>query len=107
MKTKPYNLFISDEAEIDFDSSYLYYSDDSFTLADSFYKQIDESLETIRKYPLSFQKIHKNIRKFTVKHFPFIIYYQIEKNTIQIIAIFHTSRNPRIWKERTADKKNK
>jgi hypothetical protein len=38
MKTEPYNLSKSDEAENDFDSSYLYYSDDSFALANSLNK---------------------------------------------------------------------
>ena len=103
MKGKSYRLEISEEAENDFDNSYEYYYDDSPNLADTFFQRINASLEIITKSPLSFQVIHKTLRKFTVKKFPSIIYYQVVDCTIQIIAIFHTSRNPKIWTERIED----
>lgn len=103
MKKKPYSLEISDEAENDFDNSYEYYYNKSSNIASSFFQRIDVSLEIIRKSPLLFQEIHKNLRKYSVKQFPFVIYYQVVDFTIRIIAIFHTSRNPEIWKGRVED----
>jgi len=103
MKGKSYSLEISDEAENDFDNSYEYYYEDSPNVADAFFQRINFSLEIIKKSPLSFQEIHKTLRKFTVMKFPFVIYYQVVDYTIQIIAIFHTSRNPKIWTERIED----
>jgi toxin ParE1/3/4 len=103
MKGKPYSLEVSEEAENDFDNSYKYYFDDSPNVADTFFKRINTSLETIQKSPLSFQEVHKSLRKFTVKQFPFVIYYQVVDHTIRIIAIFHSSRNPKIWTERIED----
>lgn len=100
MKEKPYSIEISEEAENDFDNSYAYYNDESPNVANKFFQFINDSLENIIKSPLSFQKIHKDLRKFTVKKFPFVIYYQVVGYTIKIIAIFHTSRNPKIWSER-------
>jgi plasmid stabilization system protein ParE len=100
MKGKPYSIQISEEAENDFDNSYEYYYDDSPNVADAFFQIINDSLEIIKKSPLSFQRIHKSLRNFTVKKFPFVIYYQVVDYTIQVIAIFHTSRNPKIWTER-------
>lgn len=103
MKGKSYSLEISDEAENDFDNSYEYYYEDSPKVADAFFQRINASLEIITKSTLSFQVIHKTLRKFTVQKFPFVIYYQVVDCTIQIIAIFHTSRNPKIWTERIDD----
>jgi toxin ParE1/3/4 len=100
MKGKPYNIEISEEAENDFENSYEYYYDDSPKLADTFFRLINTSLETIKKTPLSFPEIHKSLRKFCVEKFPFVIYYQVVDYTIKVIAIFHTSRNPKIWTER-------
>lgn len=100
MKGKPYSIEISEEAENDLDNSYEYYFDDSPQVADTFFRRINTSLETIRKTPLSFPEIYKSLRKFTVKKFPFVIYYQVVDYTIRVIAIFHTSRNPKIWTER-------
>lgn len=95
-----YNIEFSDEAEIDLDESYEYYYDDSPKVADFFFQRISLSLEAIRSNPLLSPLVYKTIRKFVVKKFPFIIYYQIKETTIRVIAIFHTSRNPQIWNER-------
>lgn len=35
-----------------------------------------------------------------LRKFPFNIYFQVENCEIDILAIIHTSRNPKIWKKR-------
>lgn len=100
MKKKVFSIELLDEAERDFDNSYAYYLEDSPIVANAFFQRINFSFESIRKIPYSFPEVYKNIRKFTVKKFPFVIYFQIEEYTVKVIAIFHTSRNPEIWKER-------
>ncbi len=101
MKTKRFGIEISDEAEIDFDKSYqYYYSKESPKVANSFYKQINLSLEILKQHPASFPLAYKNVRKYVVKKFPFVIYYQLVGSAIRVIAIFHTSRNPEIWNDR-------
>lgn len=101
MKTKPFSIELSDEAEVDFDKSYEFYFEDSPKVADTFFKQINLGFENIKQTPISFPVTHKDVRKYVVKKFPFAIYYRIVDKTIKIIAIFHTSRHPEIWNERT------
>ncbi len=100
MRKKQFSVEVSDEAEIDLYSSYQYYAEESQKVAESFFKQIDLSLATIKKHPNSFPFAFKGVKKFVVKKFPFVIYYQLNESTIRVIAIFHTSRNPEIWNER-------
>jgi plasmid stabilization system protein ParE len=100
MKTKQFNIELLDEAEIDFDKSYEYYSEESPKVADIFFKQINLGFENIKQNPKSFPIAHKDVRKHVIKKFPFVIYYRIIHTVIQVIAIFHTSRNPEIWNER-------
>jgi toxin ParE1/3/4 len=101
MKIKPYSIELSDEAEVDFDKSYEYYYEDNPKVADTFFKRINLGFENVKKNPNSFPIAHKDVRKYVVKKFPFVIYYRIVDTVIQVIAIFHTSRNPEIWNERT------
>ena len=100
MKTKPFSIELSDEAEVDFEKSYEFYFEDSSKVADTFFKRINLGFENIKQNPYSFPIAHKNVRKYVVKKFPFVIYYQILDKVIQVIALFHTSRNPEIWNER-------
>jgi plasmid stabilization system protein ParE len=95
MRKKSFSIEISDEAEIDFDKSYEYYFEGSQKVADSFFKRINLSLENIRKNPMTFPKAFNDIRKFVVKKFPFVIYYQVFDSEIRVIAIFHSSRTPK------------
>lgn len=101
MKKKPFSIELSDEAEFDFDKSYEFYFEDSLIVADTFFKQINLGFENIKKKPKSFPIAHKDVRKYVVKKFPFVIYYRIVDAIIRVVAIFHTSRNPEIWNDRT------
>lgn len=100
MKIKLFSLELSDDAEVDFDKSYKFYYQDSPQVADAFFKQINLGFEDIKQNPESFPVAYKDIRKFVIKKFPFVIYYRKVDTQIQVIAIFHTSRNPEIWNDR-------
>lgn len=104
MKKEQYKIELSDEAEKDFDKSYQYYANENEKVADNFFQQVDKSLNKISESPDTFQKAYKNVRKYVMKKFPFIIYYQTTQLVVRVIAIFHTSRNPEIWKERVENK---
>ncbi|OYT16930.1 MAG: hypothetical protein B7C24_05225 [Bacteroidetes bacterium 4572_77] len=100
MKIKPFSTELSDEAEADFDKSYEFYYQDSPKVADTLFIRINLSFENIKQNPKSFPVAHKDVRKYVVKKFPFVIYYRIVDAVIQVAAIFHTSRNSEIWDER-------
>lgn len=79
MQKKPFSIELSDEAETDFDQSFEYYSAESKILADRFYTQINSSFKRICRNPLSSPKIFKNLHRFTLMKFPFVIYFQARK----------------------------
>jgi len=95
-----YRIQLSDKAEKDFDEAYEYYAYKSESAADKFYETVNNNLHTIKQSPETYQKFHKEVHRFVVSEFPFIIYYQIKELIIKVIAIFHTSRNPENWQSR-------
>ncbi len=68
MRTKPFNLEISDLAETDLKNAYQFYAEESTRVAESFFKQINSSLEVIKKNPRSFPCAYKSVQKFVVKN---------------------------------------
>tara|TARA_R110002072_G_scaffold13058_8_gene55312 strand:- start:634 stop:942 length:309 start_codon:yes stop_codon:yes gene_type:complete len=101
MKSNEFSIELSDEAQIDFDKSYNYFFKESPKIADTFFKKINKSFEDIKRNPFVFPVAYQEeVRKFVVNKYPFIIYYQVVNSKINVIAIFHTSRNPEIWNER-------
>jgi len=57
----------------------------------------------IGKNPTAYPVVHNHVRKSVLKRFPFVVYFRIKEVIIQVIAIFHTSRNPEIWKDRAEE----
>jgi len=100
MKQPVYKIELSDEAEEDFNNSYNFYAKESQKVADNFLKQVDSCFVQISKNPEGNTYAFGEIRKLVMKKFPFIIYYKVKETIIKVIAIFHSSRNPEIWKER-------
>jgi len=97
-----YKYFFEIEAQTEFYESVYYYASISKDLAFRFSNSIKTSVKNICSNPYANPKIFKNIRRFYVINFPFIIYYLTNENeeSIHIISVFHTSRNPKEWKKR-------
>jgi plasmid stabilization system protein ParE len=62
--------------------------------------KVDEVLNLITNMPRVHPVIYKNVRRAVVKRFPYVVYYEVETDRIVIISVFHSSRNPSIWKAR-------
>ena len=102
MRARTFSIKISEDAESDLDNAYIWYEIQKQKLGIDFIKRVDEGIRKIRTSPQRYHFIYKNIRRYLIKRFPFSIYYYIDEpvNEIKIIAVFHNSRNPQIWKKR-------
>ncbi len=70
-------------------------------LGSLFESHMPEAIESIQSNPLKTQIRYGSTRVFFLKKFPYGIHFLVEKNTILIVAVFHTSRDPERWKGRT------
>ena len=68
MKGKVFKSELSDEAEIDFDSSYEYFYDENPKVAETFFQRINISLKNIQRAPLSFPVVHKTLTHIAAIH---------------------------------------
>lgn len=67
-----------------------------------FLKEVNKKVKQILKNPLAYEIRYENIRIAFVKRFPYGIHFEYLEidNRVNILAVFHTSRNPEIWNER-------
>ena len=87
-------------AERDIRDSVNNYANKEEGLEKKYLKVINHSFQLISENPLSFPIVRHKIRKLAIKDFPFNIFYVFENDSIYILAIFHTKRNPKVWKTR-------
>jgi len=93
-------LVISTPASLDTLEIAEWYEKQTSSLGDKFLDELHQSYNNILSFPEAcgwFNK-DKNIRKCRLPHFPYHIFYLIEKSEIRIITIIHSSRSTRFVK---------
>ncbi len=93
-------LLLSDEAILDIEDAAIWYDLQQKGFGETFETFLDSALTDLSKSPLSFQMKYKSVRIFYLDKFPYGIHYLLNDNLIQVIAVFHTARNPNSWHDR-------
>ncbi len=93
-------LKISPFAEMDLLESIKFYNEQRENLGKEFYETVIDSIERIKKNPGQFPKEYKDLRKVSIKRFPFRIFFVIKDDIGYVLGIFHNSRNPNVMKAR-------
>ena len=73
-------------------------------VARNFEVQINQQLKRIQDTPQHFPLVFKMIRRAKVNKFPYSILFETLDENTYILAVFHESRNPSIWKSRQESK---
>jgi plasmid stabilization system protein ParE len=95
-----FSIAIADASEEDLRMAYHWYKEQNEKLANNFEMHFSKGIDSIQKNPFKTQVRYKSIRVFFLKKFPYGIHFKVEDTTILIVAVFHTSMNPRQWKKR-------
>ncbi len=88
------------EAESEYLEAIRYYLAIDPRLADIFISEIEHGISAIRRNPLTWRIVEKDVRRYLVHRYPFGIYYTVESDFITIWAVMHLSREHGYWKPR-------
>lgn len=92
-------IIFSPGAEQDLKKVLVWYQGISFFLKNKFKSDLDVSLDLIKNNPEAWPLHKKQVRKFFMKEFPYIIFYLFEEETIYILGLFHGRRKPSSFKD--------
>jgi len=57
--------------------------------------------ERIVDHPFGYQDIRSGIRRALTRRFPYAVYFSVEGETIVIVAVLSTARDPAAWQRRS------
>ena len=97
-----YKLLISPEAQEDIEFAAFWYELHKNGLGSEFILSIDAEINLISRNPLVYPKIYKHVRRAVINRFPYAIFYIVNNKIINILALIHQSRNPKIFKKKGA-----
>ena len=97
-----YKINIDEEAFDDIKKSAEWYENQSRGLGTRFKNQVIKQIDFLKINPLLFAIKYNKVRCSKIKNFPFLIHYTVDEivSVINVFAVLHTSRNPKIWNQR-------
>ena len=93
-----YKMLIRRVAESQLREAYEWYESRRYSLGAEFLLSFEATLSLISKEPGLFGKRYKDVRCALTPRFPYGIFYFLDGEKIVVTAVFHLSRNPRLWK---------
>jgi len=94
------NRSLTPEAEDELTEAALWYEDRREGLGLEFLEEAERTFQAIETNPQSYQEVHLDIRRATLRRFPYSVFYVIDRDTVGVLAVHHNSRDPRRWKWR-------
>ena len=93
-----FRLELKPLAEIDVAEAAIWYNIQREGLGEEFLLALEAKFNEIQRNPYQFKIIYKNVRRAFPNRFPYGIFFISEESIIYVLAITHTSRNPKSGK---------
>jgi plasmid stabilization system protein ParE len=93
-------VVLRDEAQAEFDEAFDYYEAQQAGLGVDFLTRVQRVFDRIAANPLMHGVVLSDIRKAVVSRFPYCVFYRPHADRIEVIAVFHSRRDPSIWQGR-------
>ncbi len=98
----PYEVIISLPAQKDVLEIIQYYETVRLGLGDEFLLSFDETLNFLSTHPNIYAKVYNEFHQAFMNTFQYAIFFKISEieKEVEVVGIFHTSRDTEIWKKR-------
>jgi plasmid stabilization system protein ParE len=100
-----YKISIDPEALQDIQDATDWYNKQLAGLGGHFQQQVKTQISSLKKNAGAYSVRYEDVHCMLIKGFPFLVHYTFSerRKTVEVLAVLHTSRNPRIWSERRKD----
>jgi len=87
-------------AQRELDEAIAYYNSQVPGLGDAYLVESVATIERIRRFPVAWQPLGKQVRRCRLRRFPYGLIYTVDEGNILIVAVAHTHRRPGYWRDR-------
>ena len=79
-----------------------WYNEKQSGLGDRFLSNVKKQTAKLSNSAMHFAVKYDNVRCMCIEKFPYLVHYRVNEltQTVKVEALFHTSRNPKLWKNR-------
>jgi len=88
------------EAQADLLDAQSWYERQRAGLGDIFADAAEQMLGRIVAMPEMYEAVLRDVRRGKLTRFPYVLYYRVLPDRIEVLGVLHGSRDPRVWEDR-------
>jgi plasmid stabilization system protein ParE len=69
-------------------------------LGPAFAAEVLAALDRVGAMPESYGEVWPGVRAAGVRRFGYVVYYRVKPAEVEVLAVLHGGRNPRVWQDR-------
>jgi plasmid stabilization system protein ParE len=93
-------LLFDSLAKREYEDAFEYHEAQEEGLGEKFRIAVWEAIAILERYPEIGEEVRPGIHKILMRRFPYKLIYSIEDNTLYVIAVAHSHREPDYWLNR-------
>jgi plasmid stabilization system protein ParE len=93
-------LVVRPQAEAELLSARDWYENQRAGLGQEFVDEVRETMSEVATRPLSFPKVHGEMRRAILRRFPYGVFFRTVTDEIVILGVIHGRRHPQLLKSR-------
>ena len=93
-------VVLRDEAQAEFDEAFDYQEGQQAGPGVDFVARIQQVFDQISANPLMHAVVFSDVRKAVVTRFPYCQFYRAHADRVEVLAVFHSKRDPASWQGR-------
>lgn len=95
-----YAIEAESAVEADVEAAFNWYEGEDPGLGFEFLEELRAAYQNILGHPFGYQDLRSGIRRALTRRFPYAVFFSVEGETIVILAVLHTARDPAEWQRR-------
>ncbi len=95
-----YEVQVRRAAELDIAEAQVWYETQQPRLGGEFRAEVSRIIDRLSETPLIYQIVHRDVRRATVRRFPYLVWYCLINETVTVLACTYAGRNPEKVKAR-------
>ena len=97
---KRYSVRTAPAVEADVEAAFDWYEGEEPELGFGFLEELRAAYQRILDQPFGYQELRSGIRRALTRRFPYAVYFAVEGESIVIVAVLSTARDPAEWQRR-------
>ncbi len=93
-------IVLRPEAQTDLLEARDWYEQQRPGLGEAFLERVDQMFSRIRDMPELYAGVLRDVRRGKLRKFPYVVYYRVLADRIEVIGLLHGSRDPKVWQDR-------